>query len=657
MKKITAVFLTIIILMSTLSLCASASVLPSTWTAVDGLGRTLSDFEEVGSKRNDRFVGMFYWTWHFRWVNDHEPVTTGSILSKFPEAVNDWEHPAWNGTYSGYPHFWDEPLYGFYTSTDEYVLRKHAELLADANVDTVIFDTTNSTLVFEEAYMKLLEVWSRAREDGVATPDVMFILNFAGGEDCRTQLTYLYDNLYSKGLYKDLWFMWEGKPLIMADIRALEFKEEKDKEIFDFFSFRDNESTYFTDDFSYTDGTWGWCSDYPQTKFGKKLTGQIEQMCVSVAQNANENGLTAMNSPVGTVQGRSFTEGDFSYTYSYGGKEIRADKNIENSLLYGLNFQQQWDYAIENDPEFIFVTGFNEWIAGRFDTWSGVENAFPDQFSPEYSRDIEPSKGILKDHYYYQLVENIRRFKGTETPQRAQAEKTIDISADASQWDSVLPEYNHYKGLTDRDSAGWVGYTYENHTGRNDIVSTKTAFDSENIYFMVESAEPLTSEEDKNWMQLYIDTDFGGLSPEWAGFEYRISSYSSENGTAELGKYSENEAFEKIADISYSVKENILQLEIPRKALGLTDERVKFNFKWTDNTDDNDVMNLYIDGDCAPGGRFAFAFDSSASSAEITDDPQDDSIRWRISVFFKKLLTRADLLFSSIRNYFVFIFE
>ena len=657
MKKITAVFLTIIILMSTLSLCASASVLPSTWTAVDGLGRTLSDFEEVGAKRNDRFVGMFYWTWHFRWVNDHEPVTTGSILSRFPEAVNDWEHPAWNGTYSGYPHFWDEPLYGFYTSTDEYVLRKHAELLADANVDTVIFDTTNSTLVFEEAYMKLLEVWSRAREDGVATPDVMFILNFAGSEDCRTQLTYLYDNLYSKGLYKDLWFMWEGKPLIMADIRALEFKEEKDKEIFDFFTFRDNEATYFTDDFSYTDGTWGWCSDYPQAKFGKKLTGQIEQMCVSVAQNANENGLTAMNSPVGTVQGRSFTDGDFSYTYSYGGKEIRADKSIENSLLYGLNFQQQWDYAIENDPEFIFVTGFNEWIAGRFDTWSDVENAFPDQFSPEYSRDIEPSKGILKDHYYYQLVENIRRFKGTEAPQRAQAEKTIDISADASQWDSVLPEHNHYKGLTDRDSAGWVGYTYENRTGRNDIVSTKTAFDSENIYFMVESAEPLTSEADKNWMQLYIDTDFGGLSPEWAGFEYRISSYSSENGTAELGKYSENEAFEKIADISYSVKENILQLKIPREALGLTDERVKFNFKWTDNTDDNDVMNLYVDGDCAPGGRFAFSFDSTASSVELTDDPQDDSIRWRISVFFKKLLTRADLLFSSIRNYFVFIFE
>ena len=657
MKKLTAILMAAVMLAGIFSLSAAAAVSPSTWTAVDGLGRTLSDYTEAGTRREDRFVGMFYWTWHYPWTDDTEPITTGSVLNEYPEAVNDWDHFAWNGTYSGRPYFWDEPLYGFYTNTDEYILRKHAELLADADIDTVIFDTTNSTLLFTEGYIKLLEVWSKAREEGVNTPDVMFILNFAGSEDCRTQLIDLYDNLYSKGLYKDLWFMWEGKPLVMADIAALDFTDEKDKEIFEFFTFRDNEATYFAEDYSYSEGTWGWCSDYPQTKFGKKLTGQIEQMCVSVAQNANENGLTAMNSPVGTVQGRSFTDGAFSYSYSYAGKEITVDKDIENSLLYGLNFQQQWDYAIENDPEFIFITGFNEWIAGRFDTWCEVENAFPDQFSPAYSRDIEPSKGILKDHYYYQLVENVRRFKGADAPGKADAEKTIDISADASQWESVSPEYNHYEGLTDRDSAGWVGYSYENHTGRNDIVKTKTAFDSENVYFMVEAADALTAETDENWMQLYIDTDFSGISPEWAGFEYRVSAYSPESGTAALGKYTDASVFEEIAKISYSVNGNILQLSIPREALGLSEEIVKFNFKWTDNADDSDVMNLYVDGDSAPGGRFAFCFDSSASSVEITDEPQETGFRAKLDDLLTKLLTRADLFFASVRNYFVFIFK
>lgn len=102
---------------------------------------------------------------------------------------------------------------------------------------------------------------------------------------------------------------------------------------------------------------------------------------------------------------------------------ITVDKNTENALLYGLNFQQQWKYAIEADPEFIFITGFNEWIAGRFDEWNGTENALPDQFSPKYSRDIEPSIGILKDHCYYQLVENVRRFKGTDPLPATEAEK------------------------------------------------------------------------------------------------------------------------------------------------------------------------------------------------------------------------------------------
>src|SRR5271166_2777688 len=37
---------------------------------------------------------------------------------------------------------------------------------------------------------------------------------------------------------------------------------------------------------------------------------------------------------------------------------------------------------------------------------------FVDEFDAEFSRDIEPMKGAHGDNYYYQLVANIRRFKG-----------------------------------------------------------------------------------------------------------------------------------------------------------------------------------------------------------------------------------------------------
>ncbi len=654
-KKITAVIMCLLTVLGISVSGVSAhnksnEIRPSTWAAVDGLGRTLSMNDTVGNTKKDKHVAMFYWTWHYPWVDNHEPITTGSVLDKYPEAVNDWEHPAWGGTPDGRPYFWDEPLYGYYTNTDEYVLRKHAELLADAGVDVVFFDATNGTLVFTEAYEALLKVWSEAREDGVAAPAISFILNFGGSDDTRTQLHDLYDNLYSQNRYRDMWFMWDGKPMLMADVSSLSLSDKKDREIFNFFTFRDNESTYFADDTNYFDNTWGWCSDYKQTKFGKRLFGGVEEMCVSVAQNANEYGLTAMNSPVGTVQGRSFADGDYSYSYTYAGKEITVDKNIENSLLYGINFQQQWDYAIESDPELIFVTGFNEWIAGRWMNWTGIENAFPDQYNPEYSRDIEPSSGVLKDHYYYQLVENIRRFKGTEPLPANNAEKSIDINGSLSQWDDVMPEYNHYEGGKNRDSKGWKGYYYTNNTLRNDIVQAKVAYDSSNIYFCVRTAGNLTPSTDSDWMRLLIDTDTSGISANWEGFEFVINRESPKDGKATLEKSLGGLDFEEVCKVDYSVNGNVLQIAVPRNALELTGSNVKFNFKWSDNLLGSDATAFYQNGDAAPGGRFAFVFDSTATGET---EPENSGGLWQI---FEAIANKIESAYADFRKLYHNIF-
>ncbi len=654
MKKFISLTLCFIILFSVFSVSVSAlenenKVLPSTWAAVDGLGRTLSSNSSTAGKKQDKFVGMFYWTWHYPWIADTEPITTGSVLDIYPEAINDFDHPAWGGTYSGRPYFWDEPLYGFYSNLDEYVLRKHAELLADADIDVIIFDTTNGTQTFVEGYEKLFKVWSEAKEDGVDVPQVAFILNFSGRDDTRTQLRQLYNDVYSKGRYEDLWFKWEGKPLVMAKQRCLNLFDKTDREILNFFTFRSNESTYFASDTSFFTDTWGWCSDYEQTLFGKRLDGTVEQMCVSVAQNANEYGLNAMNCPMGTVQGRAFADGVYSYTYTYGGEEKTVNKNTENAYLYGLNFQQQWDYAIEKDPDFIFVTGFNEWIAGRFDEWNGTENAFPDQFSPAYSRDIEPSKGVLKDYYYYQLVENVRRFKGTDALPETDAEKTIDINADVSQWKSVKPEYNHYVGSTrERNSNGWKGTHYTNDTMRNDIVKSKVAYDSEKIYFYVETKDDLSSSSDSAWMRLFIDTDTSGKSENWEGFEYVINRNSPEENKVTVERSTGGWSFERAGEGEFAVNGNVLQFAVERQALGLTGDEVKFNFKWSDNMQKEDIMDFYTNGDVAPGGRFTFVFDSTAQGAETVTQNTDD-----VCAFLDKL----NSFYADLRKFFNYLFR
>ncbi len=585
-------------------------VRPDTWVAVDGLGRTLPGYSEVGERDNEKFVGLFYWLWHYNFASSYEADNVTEILAENPEAVRDFSHPVWENTASGKPYHWNEPLFGYYQNLDEYVIRKHAEMIADAGVDVIIFDCTNGTFIWEPAYEALFRVFDEAIEDGVNVPQIAFMLPFSDSEDTATSLRNLYNNIYSKGRYEHLWFYWNDKPLIMAHKGALDPYDDYESEVLDFFTFRENRATYFDSDTSIFNECWSWCSDYPQAQYGTSLFGNPEQMSVSVAQNAADGALVAMNNG-GNVQGRSFTHGDYSYTYTVGDEEITVDASTENAIYYGLNFQQQWDYAIACDPDFIFVTGWNEWIAGRHDEWMGTQNAFPDQFCDEYSRDIEPSAGELKDHYYYQLCANIRRFKGVSEPMQTVGGQTIDIHGPDSQWDSVTNEYFHYTGSTrDRNADGWVGTHYENYTMRNDFRSVKVTYDGENVYFRIETVDDISSYTDPAWMRILIDIDPTGSTANWEGFEYVINRDSADSSEVKIEKSTGGWAFEETGKAQYNVEGNVMTLCVPREALGLSDgEEVHFNFKLSDNMQtDGDVMDFYQNGDVAPGGRFMFAF-------------------------------------------------
>lgn len=570
-------------------------VRPDTWALTDGLGRSAPLKGEVREKDPEKFVGLFYWTWHTQQSRGKTAKNVTELLKKDPSAIRDFSADLWENTYSGYPYFWDEPIYGYYVGTDEYVLRKQAELIADAGVDVIFFDCTNLTNLWEESYEQLFKVFEEARADGVNVPQVAFILPFGDYSYTHTDLVNLYNNIYSKNRYRDLWFIWDGKPLVLADKNSLDANVEADKKILDCFTFRDNEPTYFTKDMRITEETWGWCSSYPQTRFGYSLNGDVEQMCVSVAQNAAEGKLVAMNDESSEVQGRAYSKGLYSYSYKYGGKRIRANSSMEDAYLYGINFQQQWDRAIKCDPEFVFVTGWNEWIAGRWDEWQGTENAFPDQFNYEFSRDCEPSAGILKDHYYCQLVENIRRFKGvSDTVEPVNGVKT----------------YYHYTDSTyNRNSEGWGDKVYTNNTMRNDFIKAEVSDDGKNIFMSVYTKKDITSRSDNAWMRILIDTDSSGKSPNWEGFEYIINRDSADESKVKIEKSTGGWKFEMCGTAEYRIDGNVMKLTIPVSALGLSPKKVRFNFKLSDNMQtDGDVMDFYLNGDVAPGGRFTFVY-------------------------------------------------
>ena len=150
---------------------------PTKWTAVDGLGRTVDCNAQTGDSagKQDKLVGMFYWTWHSQFAH-REPCNVSALLEEYPDAKNNFQHTAWAQT-SNARYFWNEPLYGYYNSNDMYVIRKHAELLADAGVDVLFFDCTNGTEIFLKETTLLMEVFAEAVKEGVNVPKVAFMLN------------------------------------------------------------------------------------------------------------------------------------------------------------------------------------------------------------------------------------------------------------------------------------------------------------------------------------------------------------------------------------------------------------------------------------------------------------------------------------------------
>ena len=349
--------------------------------ATDMLGRKLPGHEEAGGPKR-KLVGLFYWTWRNGQGAGGRaiPRNLTRILERAPEAEFDMGHPIW--TDNDLVH-WNEPFYGFYRNDDPYVIRKHAQYFADAGVDVLVFDATNGSCVWRDAYMPLLEGLDQARRDGIRTPQVAFMMNFAACPTTLAMLRSVYQDLYRPGRYRDLWFLWEGKPLVMAYPESIprEGKSPYDTQILNeiraFFTFRPGQPGYATG--PKRPDHWGWLETAPQNGFGAREDGSFEMCTVGVAQNARDGRICTHFNDKGTY-GRS-------YTHEHGHGRL-----TEDSYLYGLNVQEQRERALELDPDYVFVTGWNEWLMGKFPgkPWIWDEDstqiAFVDQYDREHSR-------------------------------------------------------------------------------------------------------------------------------------------------------------------------------------------------------------------------------------------------------------------------------
>jgi hypothetical protein len=468
---------------------------------------------------------------------------------------------------------------------DPWVLRRHAALLADAGVDTVIFDTTNRR-TYKDVYLKICEVWTQIRREGGRTPQVCFMVNTKAGETAQE----LFRDLYQPTLYPDLWFRWQGKPLLICD------PKEASPEVAKFFTLR---KAHWPFTLVNTHNAWHWEATYPQVFSYDTDLAHPEQVNVSVAQNLRASDGKVTNMSQGNARGRSFHDG----------KQNPAPGDIDR----GPNFAEQWRRALVLDPPFVMVTGWNEWTAGKFSR-PGLPVVFVDQYDQEFSRDIEPVSGLHRDNYYYQLVDGVRRYKGYPALPEASPPKTINLSGGFAQWTDVAPAFTDHTSDDDHRDFGKGARHYVSTSGRNDLVVMKIARDATHVYFYAQTRRPLTPSTDANWMLLLLDTD-QNRSTGWEGYDF-IINHTVDGRESWLEKNVGGWKWEKVAKVEMNVAGTELMLAVPRAALGLAGgETIALDFKWWDNPQKpGDIMDVYLSGDAAPDGRFNYRYVAPAQN-------------------------------------------
>jgi hypothetical protein len=572
------------------------------WVATDAIGRKLPGYNECGPVKKDRFVGMFYFMTHTN-PGEKGPNDVTKIIKDNPE------NPKWGEG----GHFWGEPETGYYLSYEKWMIRRHAQMLSDAGVDVIIFDVTNDR-TYSEVYLPVCEVYSEMRKNGEKTPQISFL----GSE---ISVNKLWNEFYQKKLYSDLWFQWKGKPLLLFGQHEIPSRKKNNDvefsvEIRNFFSIRQSwawTSLPWYQSCPYGKDKWPWVDHYPQAVNWHESPDKAEMVPVAVAQH-----------PLSNI-GRSF------HNYN----QPQADKyDLTPFTDQGLCFEEQWSRALEVDPEFVFVTGWNEWSAGaqvmgkdinksllKWNFYPGAhlgkagkklktgDHYFIDQYNQEFSRDIEPMTGGHTDNYYYQLMANIRKYKGMEKPSIAGPPVTININGDFKQWNKVGTFYSDHVGDTEHRNSPGEGRSgpYVNNTGRNDLVTMKVAYDASSVYFYAETAQALTPSGDPNWMLLFIDTD-QNKETGWEGYEIVINAKVTDRKTTTLTWLNKDGSQGKSVPVPYQANRNKLMIKVKRPDIS-KNEKLAFDFHWADNIMKiGDISEFLLNGDNAPERRANYRF-------------------------------------------------
>ncbi len=574
----------------------------SNWVAIDDRDRELPTGEQAGAVRGDKQVGLFYFLCQTGSASETPRDNTYLYNTLGLNGMKDYLTTPTNAD----AYYWAEPYFGYYLNTDSWVQRKHAYMLEAAGVDFIFVDLTNGA-TYDKALISLFDTWKAIRDEGGSTPDICLIAAGSIGAVWNNVKGYICSE-EGVAKYGDLFYQYEGKPLLMANISTI--KEEATRaELEERFTIRHCWA------WSLTPGQWNWLQEYRIDENGRPVLANGD-WGLSPTGKREELALCMGHHPT-TSKGRSFID-KLIYRDDFGfGLDSGAGEGFANSFA-----------AVKQlDPDMLLITGWNEWIAGlnidMVRDFAGTKVnkfSFVDQFNTEYSRDGEPMKLRdgesvgFGDNYYYQMASYIRQFKGWNTAASASGQTTVDLSNPES-WANVGPLFTDNANDTAwRSEVGYFnGYTYVNSTGRNDLLSAKVSQDAEYLYFTVNTAEDVIIADDSDWMNLYLDVD-GDRGNGWEGFDF-VLNRARDSHYVSIESLADGWSGRHIGQALYSVVGKTMTVRVSKAVLGIDGAATEVLFKWADNaTVDGNIMEFMDMGDTAPNDRYAYRYTCDASA-------------------------------------------
>ncbi len=514
-------------------------------------------------------------------------------------------------------HYWAEPYFGYYFNTDTWVYRKHAYMLEQAGVDFIYLDVSNAE-VFVDGHMALFDTWLQMRNEGIDTPQIVFF----NGDDLvpgtfQSNMKTLFTTVYSDDnweKYEELFFEWEGKPLIFGNESGLSgsIKTKVDEK------FTVRGSWAWVDQDNY----WSWLQEYTARGeavklsaggWGRNAEGKYESLSVVLGHHA----ATSKGRSYESMLGPNNKKQDFEFS-----SIERAGKGICFAYQFEAVTKLMKKSIAADDPFVMLITGWNEWIAGgtyrpdgQEETFCNVKTNFyyVDNFNAEFSRDAEPMRNKdgygFGDNYYYQMVDYIRKFKGIGETPTADNQTTVSIY-DLSTWDGITQTY--MDSLYDVELRNVRTYDnnnrYINNTGRNDFDYAKVSQDDNNLYFLVKCADDIIIDNGDNWMNLFVNAD-GDTATGWEGYDY-VLNRDRDSYVVTVEKFKDNTfESEAVGAAYYALQGEYMTVRLPKELVGIDGLCEKLIFKWADNSVQNGDPMAFMDlGDTAPDNRFGFVY-------------------------------------------------